>query len=268
MFVPLWGMNNEIRTVLDALANSPIPKVALGLFGGVLILTFVIGSTQNVYRWTETSPPSIIASIDVWKLGMVTGTAGTATAFLITLYVTERNYRRSREHIPNLSMDLRVERVPVSEKYDLVMITLRATNTGTGLCEVGHVDWAVKALSPYDDESVEEMLKEYKPETDAHAVEGGTTDPQAIEFPWHEIEQETSSFPISIEPNETEELTQDFLIPAEITAIVASAWVDNVSDPKMTEGWYRRTAHSLKETGHYEPEEVGPPATGAGESQG
>ena len=261
-------MGNDIRTVLDALANSPIPKVALGLFCGVLILTFVVGSTQNVYRWTETSPPSIIASIDVWKLGMVTGTAGTATAFLITLYVAERNYRRSREHIPNLSMDLRVGRVLVSEKYDLVMVTLRATNTGTGLCRVGHVDWAVKALSPYDDEAVEEMSKEYKPKTDALAVEGGTTDPQAIEFPWHEIEQETSSFPISIEPNETEELTQDFIIPAEITAIVASAWVDNVSDPKMTEGWYRRTAHSLKETGHYEPEEDGPTATGPGESQG
>jgi hypothetical protein len=260
-------MGNEIRTVLEALANSRIPQIALGLFGGVLLFAVVTGGIQNVYRWTETRPPSIIASIDVWKLGMVTGTAGTATAFLITLYVTERNYRRSRGHIPNLSMDLRVERVPVSEKYDLVMVTLRATNTGTGLCRIGHVDWGVKALSPYDDEAVEEMLKEYKPETDTPAAEEGTTDPQAIEFPWHEIEQETSSFPISIEPNETEELTQDFLIPAEITAIVASAWVDNVSDPKMTEGWYRRTAHSLKETGHYEPEEVGPAATGPGESQ-
>ena len=187
MFVPLWRMGNDIRTVLDALANSPIPKVALGLFCGVLILTFVVGSTQNVYRWTETSPPSIIASIDVWKLGMVTGTAGTATAFLITLYVAERNYRRSREHIPNLStgparppcgprMDLRVGRVLVSEKYDLVMVTLRATNTGTGLCRVGHVDWAVKALSPYDDEAVEEMSKEYKPTKRTPRPRGGRRD--------------------------------------------------------------------------------------------
>ena len=249
-------MGNEVRAALDALASSAIPKIALILFTGVLIFTVFVGVTQNVFRWTNSKPPSIIASIDVWKLGMVTGTAGTATAFLITLYVAERNYRRSREHVPNLSMDLRLERVPVSEKYDLVMVTLRATNTGTGLCSVGHVDWAVKALSPYEDEAVEEMLKEYKPETDTSAGEESLADPQAIEFPWHGIEQETSSFPFTIEPNETEELTQDFIIPAEITAIVASAWVDNVSDPKMTEGWYRRTAHTLKETEHHGPEEV------------
>ena len=251
-------MGNEIRNVLEALANSPIPRIALGLFAGVLLFTLGIGVTQNFFRWTDSRPPSAIASIDVWKLGMVTGTAGTATAFLITLYVTERNYRRGREHIPNLSMDLRVERVEVSEKYDLVMVTLKATNTGTGLCRVGHVDWAVKALSPYDDESVDEMVKEFETVPDYSQAEEGASDPQAFEFPWHRIRQSTTFFSISIEPNETEELTQDFIIPAEISAIVASAWVENASVPKQTQGWYRRTAHSIsmQEVENRDPQET------------
>ena len=241
----MGNIGNEIRSTLDALAKSFIPKIALGLFAVVLLFTAVIGGVQNFYRWMDSSPPRGIASIDVWKLGMATGTAGTATAFLITLYVAERNYRRGREHIPNLSMELQVERVPVSEQYDLVMVTLKATNTGTGLCRVGHVDWAIKALSPYDDDTIEEMLEEFSLDPNSHQDEEGPSDPQAVEFPWRQVRQETTSFPISIEPMETEQLTQDFIIPVEITAVVASAWVDNVSDPKRTEGWYRRKAHSL-----------------------
>lgn len=249
-------MGNEIRNVIDALANSAIPKAALGLFTAVLLFTAVIGGLQNFYHWADYKPPRAVASIDVWKLGMVTGTAGTATAFLVTLYVTERNYRRSREHIPNLSMELQVERIPVSEQYDLVMVTLKATNTGTGLCSVGHVDWEIKALSPYDDEVVQDMLKEFKPGPHDYQAKEDSSDLQAVEFPWHQIGQETTSFSISIEPKETEQLTQDFIIPAEITGIVASAWVDNASEPKQTQGWYRRRAHSLKEIDNHEPEEV------------
>ena len=251
-------MGNEIRTVLDALANSLIPKIALGLFAFVLLFTLCIGITQNVYRWTDSKPHRVIASIDVWKLGMVTGTAGTATAFLITLYVAERNYRRGRENIPHLSMGLKVERFPVSAQHDVVMVTLNATNKGSALCRVGHVDWAIKVLSPYDDDTIDEMLKEFKPDVDDSQAEQESSDPPAVEFPWRQIGQETTSFPISIEPNETEQLTQDFIIPAEITAVVASAWVDNASEPKQTQGWYRRTAHSIEETGQHEPEEAEP----------
>lgn len=71
--------------------------------------------------WRDAAPPKGIASIDVWKLGMVPGTVGTATAFLVTLYVADRNYRRSRENIPHLSMTLGLERAPTSQKYDVVV---------------------------------------------------------------------------------------------------------------------------------------------------
>ena len=241
-------MGNELRPLLDALANSFIPKIALGSFGLALLLTLGIGMTQSVYRWTDSKPPPVIASIDVWKLGMVTGTAGTAAAFLITLFVAERNYRRSRENIPHLSMDLKVERFQVSAQNDVIIVTLSATNKGTALCRVGHVDWDIKVLSPYDDDTIEEMMEESKLDPDVSQTEEGSSDPLAVEFPWRQITQKRTSFPISIEPNETEQLTQDFIILAEITAVVASAWVDNASDPKQTQGWYRRTAHSIEET--------------------
>lgn len=231
-------MRDEIRTVLDAIAGSWVPKSALIAFAAFLGFTLAIGITQNVYTWAGIAPPQGIASIDVWKLGMVTGTAGTATAFLVTLYVADRNYRRGREHIPSLSMEMQVVRVPASESYDAVIVTLNAKNTGTGLCQIERVQWALKAVSPYDDESIEEMQRDF---------EGAPDGEQDIEFPWHSVKEETVAEGIVIEPNETEQMTHDFIIPAEITAVVISAWVSNASEPREAEGWYRRAVHTIEE---------------------
>ena len=87
-------MRNEIRSALEAVANSWIPKVVLGIFVLCLAGTAALAIAQNSYSWRAQTPPDGIAYIDVGRLGMVVGTAGTASAFLVTLYVAERNYRR------------------------------------------------------------------------------------------------------------------------------------------------------------------------------
>ena len=160
-------MRDEIRTVLDAIADSWVPKAAGGAFALCLAFTLAIGITQNVYTWADATLPRWVASIDVWKLGMVTGTAGTAAAFLVTLYVADRNYRRGREHIPNLTMELEVVRAPVSLSYDAVILALNAKNTGTGLCRVDHMIWRLKVVSPYDDETVAELRQEFNDAPDS-----------------------------------------------------------------------------------------------------
>ena len=165
---------------------------------------------------------------------MVVGTSGTSAAFLVTLYVADRNYRRGREHIPGLTMDLQVRRVPASQSYDAVMVALNAKNTGTGLCRVDRVYWTLKALSPYDDESIEEMRLDFG---------SAPEDDRAVEFPWHMLQEEQMAQEVVIEPNETHQMTYDFIIPAEITSVVVSAWVANASEPKFAEGWYRRAVH-------------------------
>ena len=227
-------MGGEIRSIIDALASSLLPKIVGIIFGLFLILTFAIGIIQNAYTWTDASPPAIIDSIDVWRLGMVVGITGTASAVMVTLYVADRNYRRSREHVPNLSMELQVQRVPASRLYDAVIVTLDAKNTGTGLCEIEEVQWSVGVLSPYDDSVVVEMQDEFDNRPD---------DDREYEFPWREVKRDSAKCIAEIEPNETEQITYDFTIPTEPFAIVVSAWVPNASEPKVAEGWYRRTVH-------------------------
>ena len=98
--------------------------------------------------------------------------------------------------------------------------------------------WQLKVVSPYDDETIQEMEREF---------DGTPAGEQDIEFPWRLRNEETVTEGIVIEPNETEQMTYDFIIAAEITAIVVSAWVSNASESREAEGWYRRTVHVKEE---------------------
>ena len=44
-----------------------------GIFALCLAFALTVGIVQNAYSWSNASPPPFIATIDVWKLGMVTG---------------------------------------------------------------------------------------------------------------------------------------------------------------------------------------------------
>ncbi len=233
-------MGNEIRTVLAAIAGSRIPKMAGISFALCLTFTLAIAIAQSVYTQVDAPPPAWIAAIDVWKLGMVIGTAGTATAFLATLFVADRNYRRGREHIPSLTMELHVTRTPASLSYDAVIVTLNARNTGTGLCHVDRIYWTLRVLSPYADATIDEMQRDFESASDSDSE-------LAIEFPWHDVKFAVTSKALVIEPNETEQMTYDFIIPTEIGAIEVSAWVANASEPSYAEGWYRRAVHTTRE---------------------
>jgi len=228
-------METRLRSALEAVASHWLARTAWLLFATFLAGTAGLGLTQNIYIWLGETPPKGIASIDVWKTGMVIGTAGTATAFLATLYVAQRNYLQGREHIPHLTMTLSVQRVAVSMTYDVIVASLEAQNTGSGLCAVNEVNWMVVAVSPYDDETVEQMVEELDDDAEPTWEE---------EFPWHEIAQRSVRVDLLIEPGETEQLTQEFVIKSEIGATITSAYVVNGSTPKLTDGWYRRAIHT------------------------
>ena len=227
-------MNSRVRFALEAIASHWIPRTAWILFAALLLALAALGLTQNVYSWTGETPPGGINSIDVWKMGMVIGSAGTAIAFLATLYIARRSYLLGREHIPHLTMNLSIERVASSKTYDVIVASLEAQNTGRGLCTAEEVNWMVVAVSPYDDETVNLMVEEFEGETDRSQEE---------EFPWYTVLERPVSVDLLIEPGETEQLTQDFVIKSEIEATITSAYVVNGSVPIRTCGWYRRALH-------------------------
>ena len=131
-------------------------------------------------------------------------------------------------------MTLSVERIAVSMTYDVIVATLEAQNTGSGLCTVNEVNWMVVAVSPYDDETVKQVVVELEDDAEPTRDE---------EFPWHEIAQRPVRVDLLIEPGETEQLTQEFGIKSKIGATITSAYVVNGSTPKLTDWWYRRALH-------------------------
>ena len=228
-----------LRRSFLSLVLSIWPKLVVFAFGLGLILTTAVAFTQNILSWTDNVPPAFIASIDVWKMGMVVGTTGTATAVLIALLVAERKYRLSREHFPHLTMSLRIRRTPVSMSYDVVMAVLSAKNTGASVCIVNEIYWDIKVISPYDDKTIEELVEAHK--------NANTEDDFAVEFPWMDREDTKTKVGYQIEPGETEETTHDFIVPAEIETVVVSAWVVNAQAQEgAARGWHRRTMHVLE----------------------
>ena len=227
-------MRYDIGILLTAIAASRVAKAVVIAFVMCLTFTVVIAITQNVYNWVGEAPPIGVASIDAGKLGTVIGLVG-VLAFMVTIYIADQ----SRPRFPSLTMDLQVTRVSASQSYDAVVVTLNATNTGTGRCYVTSVRWWLKVLSPYYDDSVAEMQRDF---------DSAPNREQDVEFPWHEEVPEALTIEdVVVEPNETEQMTHDFIIPAEIRAIVVSAWVANASEPKHVEGWYRRAVHTIEE---------------------
>ena len=231
-------MRAAINILWQAIAGRLLLPAVCAIFAAFLTFTLAVGILQYAYRWSSTPAPSLVTPIDVWKMGMVVGSSGTAAALLLTLYFANRNYSRSREHIPHLSMTLRVRRTPVSPSYHTVVATLNARNTGTGLCDIGQVDWTINVLAPYDDDAIEAMIL---------GLDGTASSTADGHFQWDELQRWSSAPGISIEPNQSDQLTCDFIIPAVVTAIAVSVWVANASNPKHTAGWYRRTIHIAKE---------------------
>ena len=122
-------MRETAQFIAKSISSSVIPKIALLIFGATLLATAVIGGAQHYYQWTDRATPKPLASISVGTLGLVAGSIGTGAAFLITLYVADRHYRLSREHIPHLNLTLSVRRTPINTTRGRVVLSASPLTT-------------------------------------------------------------------------------------------------------------------------------------------
>ena len=213
--------------------------MAIAAYAALLIGTAVIAGMQNYCQWTGCSLPKGIGSIDTSKVGTVVATAATATAFLLTLYNVQANFWRKREHVPHLTMILRIQRTKASPSLHVITATLDAKNTGSALCEINRITWDVRVIAPYDDERVEQLKNDFE-----RAVR---EEPETrTEFPWDPLEDRETVHALDVEPGESDQVTEDFIVPPEATTITVAAYVHNAGKDGA-DGCYRRTIHSDQE---------------------
>ena len=233
-------MRKSFDRIKSVIQKSGTIKIAIVVYAALLIGTAVIAGMQNYCQWTGCSLPKGIDSIDTSKVGTVVATAATATAFLLTLYNVQLNFWRKREHVPHLTMTLSIQRTKASPSLHVITATLGAKNTGSALCEIERITWSVRVIAPYDDERVEELKNTFE----SAVLEEPDT---RTEFPWDPLEDDRETIlALEVEPGESDQVTEDFIVPPEVTTIAVAAYVHNAGK-EGADGWYRRTIHSDQE---------------------
>ena len=232
-------MRKSFERIKTVILESGTIKVAIAAYAALLIGTAVIAGMQNYCQWTGCSLPKGIGSIDTSKVGTVVATAATATAFLLTLYNVQANFWRKREHVPHLTMILRIQRTKASPSLHVITATLDAKNTGSALCEINRLTWDVRVIAPYDDERVEQLKSDFE----RAVIEEPET---RTEFPWDPLGNRVTVLALDVEPGESDQVTEDFIVPPEATTIAVAAYVHNAGKDGG-DGWYRRTIHSDQE---------------------
>ena len=67
------------------------------------------------------------------------------------------------------------------------------------------------------------------------------------EFPWDRLEDDRETvLALEVEPGESDQVTEDFIVSPEVTTIAVAAYVYNAGE-EGADGWYRRTIHSDQE---------------------
>ena len=101
------------------------------------------------------------------------------------------------------------------------------------------VTWDVRVIAPYDDERIEELKNAFE-----RAVQ---EDPESrTEFPWDPLKGRETVLSLDVEPGESDQVSEDFIVPPEATTIAVSAYIHN-GGQDGADGWYRRTIHSDRE---------------------
>ena len=227
-------MREAAHFIVESISGSIIPKFALAAFAATLLATAGIAAAQHYYQWTDQATPKPLASISAGTLGLVAGSTGTGAAFLITLYVADRNYRRSREHIPYLNLTLSVSRTPVHNTRDALLISLTAHNNSTTLCYVPLIQWTVHVVSPYTPDQLITLEAEFAQRRNQD------DDP---EFPWHMAIRDHVGYNTAVEPGQSVQFVYEAPIHRTARAITAPAFVYNDNSGNNVPGWYVKSLH-------------------------
>ena len=227
-------MQYTLADLLEAIASSWLTRTALIVFALALAITAAAAIAINVYRSIDQPIPMFLGAIDPGALGLVVGSTGTATAFLLTLFVAQHNYASSRENIPQLTLRLSITRTPSSADSDALILTLRATNTGRRLCHIDTIEWAASVISPYQQDDLGAKSKQFAQLT--RSIDNP-------EFPWNMALYDVFGYNTSCEPGQTRQFVYDRDIPNTIGSIIGSAYVSNRDTTDSTPGWITKAVH-------------------------
>ena len=231
----------------DRLLNT-----AIGLVVAFALIIAIKGGVQVVYNALGEQEPKWLSAFDAEPVAKTFNLLVTTTVIVAGAYVGYRKFFLFRENKAQLTVTLTISSRQASDQFLHIGAIAKAENTGKVNVDIGRIYWQVAALSPYDDEVVEEMRaafsdpNESTPSGDNNVI--GTIEPNLDEFPWRLLGKfQTKREGMTIEPNETDELTFDIVAPVGVEAVAVSLFVENqeTESDETPVGWYRRKYHDI-----------------------
>ncbi len=231
----------------DRLLNTAIALVVL-----FALIIAAKGGVQIAYNALGEKEPEWLAAFSAEPVAKTFNILVTTTVIVAGAYVGYRKFFLFRENKAQLTVNLTISSRRASDQFLHIGAIAKAENTGKVNVDIGKIYWRLAAISPYDDTVIEEMRSEY---IDADVVAQSEDEavremePKLSEFPWRFLGRyQVNREGMTIEPNETDELTFDFIAPEGIKSVVVSLFIENQeteSDEKPV-GWYRRMYHDIR----------------------
>ena len=216
----------------------------------VVLFAFVIaakGGVQVVFNALDEQEPKWLAAFNAEPVAKTFNLLVTTTVIVAGAYIGYRKFFLFRENKSQLTVSLTVSSRIINDGNVHIGAIAKAKNTGKVNVNVDKIDWELAAIAPYDNSALQEIQKEYDSFTRQERNDENTL-VEDVEFPWHGIQSYSiERWGMNVEPGETEELTFDFIAPAEVKSVVVSLFIINQESEQDEEqvGWYRREFHDI-----------------------
>jgi hypothetical protein len=157
-----------------------------------------------------------------------------------TLFLAWWRFKVFRVREPAIKMDLTVTSRRCSPSYYALNAVATLTNTSRVAVEITRLEWAVRILSPYDDDDVEDMISD---SADFQLLN------DTLDFPWavyNTLIQE--GVMLSLDPMESNAIGMAIAIPDSIESVEVLIELDSPSE--QDEGrlyWIARCPHDINQ---------------------
>ena len=228
----------------DSAWSNRLLNITIALVVMFAIIVAVKGGVQIGYNALGEEEPEWLAAFSAEPVAKTFNILVTTTVIVAGAYIGYRKFFLFRENKAQLTVTLTISSRQASDQFLHIGAIAKAENTGKVNVDVGKIYWRLSAISPYDDGVVTEMLGAFYESDDTFSAVA----PNLPEFPWRMLGRyRVNREGMTIEPNETDEMTFDFIAPVGVESVVVSLFIENheTESDENPVGWYRRMYHDI-----------------------
>lgn len=230
-----------LREALRRPSREQVAGVLIWALAALAAATLIVVLAVGLWRFGSIAAadgwPAALRSVDLRGVGLAAGGIATMVGVAIAALVGYYKFQIFREGRPHLTIELTASHRRVSPGFAHIGAIARLSNTSKVAVIVSTATWGLIAIAPYADDEAErqgtDYVRDYRRDGDAFG--------EPVQMPVR------SQISLIIEPGETDEVTLDFIVRADLesAAIILFIGNDAASSEADVAGWGRRIFYDL-----------------------